>query len=365
MSILSRLALLPDSDPPTVGGSLRSPHLKPKSNYRPITDVSRVHNRDGCCRITESRDLVENAHIILRSERDWFIREGMDMYNSATDLPLDHITDDIKNGFLLRRDLHYAFDSSLFCLAVKEGKVVVHFLRRTYEVGAYYRNVEFRLPAGETALEFIWARFAWIVIPLIAKFASSGNRLVKLADGQTRRVGTKVPNTGDASTTTSAAMESAPRGTGSATSTRSHKRKKNRPNTDCPDIVIDHAARVGIAIPRHPNMVTHDTGIVAVRNSLDDNHEYPSDTSTPPSTGSPTPLTPTQTCDSAPVAVSQQERELDGQKQQHFFPLMSMLHPSCILRLLNIGCSRGHNVVKLIHVANCAVVSRPGSYAAC
>lgn len=114
-----------------------------------------VRTREVSCRITDSRDLVENAHIIPPAERDWFVRECMGAYNSAADLSLDHIIDDIKNGLLLHRDLHFAINSSLFCLAVKEEKVVVHFLKRTYDIGAFYHNLEFRLPPGESSIELM------------------------------------------------------------------------------------------------------------------------------------------------------------------------------------------------------------------
>lgn len=248
-----------------------------------------------------------------------------------SNLPLDHLTEDIKNCFLLRHDLHHAFNSRLFCLAVKEGKIVVHFLRRTYEVGACYHNLEFRLPAGEPALEFIWARFAWSVFPLITKFASTQNCLVRLADGATRRTGTKrpavVPSPGDTSTTTSTSTTATVLNVGSMGFTRPHKRKMDRPNTDCPDTIFSCSATIEPAISgrtdgRSP--LDHDPGIPAARNSPGEDHQSP----TRPSTS----LTSNHTYDLGvmlPTPMSHQERERDCQKQQPFFPLMSMLYLSC------------------------------------
>lgn len=304
-------------------------HISPRNPIIGPSQMSAgVHNRDGSCRITDSRDLVENAHIIPRSEREWFVREGMDTYNSAPDLPPHHIVDDIKNGFLLRRDLHSAFDTNLFCLAVKDGKVVVHFLKRTYEIGAYYHNLEFRLPAGEPALEFMWARFAWSVIPFIAKFASTRGCLVKLADGQTRRVGSKeppvAPDGGDPSTPTTTAPTGG--GTGASSNNKSRKRKKHRPNNDGLDFNLEYATCLGAEILRQPEAISHlshDPNIAADSNPPGIVH--------PASIG---PVSPHSSGERLPIAVSPQEHERDCQKQQRFFPLMSMLHPSqelCII----------------------------------
>lgn len=150
---------------------------------------SGVHIRDGSCRITDSRDSTGNAHIVPRSEREWFARNAMHHYNSALQSTSDQI-DDVRNGFLMRRDLHHAFDKSVFCLAVKEGKVVSHFLERTYEIGPMYHNTTFRLPEADPSVEFVWARFAWSIFPAVGSFARASGRFIKRADGRITCIGT-------------------------------------------------------------------------------------------------------------------------------------------------------------------------------
>lgn len=279
--------------------------------------------RDVSCRITDSRDLLENAHIIPRSERDWFVRERMGTYNSATDLSPDHIIDDIKNGFLLRRDLHFAFDSSLFCLAVKEGKVVVHFLKRTYEIGAFYHNLEFRLPPGEPSLEFMWARFAWSVFPFIAMFANSPGCLVKPINGPAYRIGSKrpafIPDAGGSSTPSSTTAAPTARD-----SSCEGPKKKNRCNTDTINITTASTGSPGTETPDVKADNDHVTAFAAPNNI--------------PGTSSPASHAPESPpgCNSSPIpsnkispvratSLSRLEHARDTEKQQHFFPRMSMI----------------------------------------
>lgn len=102
----------------------------------------------------------------------------MRTYNSNPAAAKDttRVIDDVRNGLLLRQDLHSTFDRAVFCLAVKEGVVVPHFLEPTYELGALYHNTTFRLPAADPCVEFVWARFAWSIIPLAASFDANPAR---------------------------------------------------------------------------------------------------------------------------------------------------------------------------------------------
>lgn len=93
----------------------------------------------------------------------------MNAYNSSAGRisSIDIITGNVCNGFLLCHDLHHGFDSSLFTLVVKEGRVVVHFLEVTHDLARLYHNVTFRLLRADPCLKFTWARFAWSFLPFV------------------------------------------------------------------------------------------------------------------------------------------------------------------------------------------------------
>lgn len=97
----------------------------------------------------------------------------MQVYNFSLKSPTLSSIDDVQNGVLLRKDIHFAFDQKTFCLVVKEGVVVSHYLKPTNELAALYHNAEFCLPGAQPAVEFFWARFAWSILPLVGPFESN------------------------------------------------------------------------------------------------------------------------------------------------------------------------------------------------
>lgn len=97
----------------------------------------------------------------------------MQVYNFSLKSPTLSAIDDVQNGVLLRKDIQFAFDQKTFCLVVKQGVVVSHYLKPTNELAALYHNAEFWLPGAQSAVEFFWARFAWSILPLVGPFESN------------------------------------------------------------------------------------------------------------------------------------------------------------------------------------------------
>ena len=76
--------------------------------------------------------------------------------------------------------MHHGFDDCKFVIARKGGQWVAHFLEPTYDLGQLYHNRPVEIPRG-VRTEFILARFAWAIFPLVKRFVEHGpERSVKV-----------------------------------------------------------------------------------------------------------------------------------------------------------------------------------------
>lgn len=152
-------------------------------NAPSVSSVSAaVITRDKGCTISKHRDYIERAHLCPRDEIDWFQKNGMRQYNSRFNTSGLLITDDTANAMAMRADIHRAFDDCKFAIVRKKGCWVTHFLETTHELGAVYHNRPVEVMGG-VAPEFILARYAWAIFPLVKAFMEQGpSRLVKVRE---------------------------------------------------------------------------------------------------------------------------------------------------------------------------------------
>jgi hypothetical protein len=86
-----------------------------------------VSARDKCCRISKKNgaDYFTRAHLVPRSEKDWFETSGMEEYNLNRQLSRDWMLDGVRNAIALRNDIHLAFDDRKFVIVLKQSKWVI------------------------------------------------------------------------------------------------------------------------------------------------------------------------------------------------------------------------------------------------
>lgn len=101
----------------------------------------------------------------------------MNLFGANPALSRPESINDVRNGILLRADLHFALDMHKFTFCVKNGRVVVHFLQPTADLGRQFYNVELRA-VQDAAPEFFFARFALSVFPLVRNFAGAPGRRI-------------------------------------------------------------------------------------------------------------------------------------------------------------------------------------------
>lgn len=147
--------------PASTGNAMQPPPLASGvTNY--------VHNRDGACVISKSRDLLERAHLCPRSESEWFSSNCMQQYNLST--RVEPAVDDPANAVSMRSDLHQGFDVyKNFVIAPKVSQWSVHFLEPTLDVGNLYHNCPLDLSASISP-QFLLSRFAWAIFPELGPF---------------------------------------------------------------------------------------------------------------------------------------------------------------------------------------------------
>ena len=127
-----------------------------------------VHNRDGGCVISKSRDNLERAHLCPRSESEWFSSNRMEQYNLS--MQVEPAVDDSANGISMRSDLHNAFDVyKKFVIAPKGSQWAVHFLEPTMDIGNLYHNCPLDLSVSISP-QFLLSRFAWAIFPKVRAF---------------------------------------------------------------------------------------------------------------------------------------------------------------------------------------------------
>jgi hypothetical protein len=103
----------------------------------------------------------------------------MSTYNIDLNLDGDNLLRDLTNALLLRSDIHTIFDQRKFVFFPKDKDcLVVHMLEPTSDYGPIYHNT--KVDARSCGLEFLYARFAWAIFPLLSGFLArpSTSRLV-------------------------------------------------------------------------------------------------------------------------------------------------------------------------------------------
>ncbi|KAH8800809.1 hypothetical protein F5884DRAFT_808886 [Xylogone sp. PMI_703] len=138
-----------------------------------------VRARDVVCRVSAHQTGVEVAHLIPAAESAWFETNRMARYNPNRILDADNLLRDPANALLLRSDLHKAFDERQFVYFPKDDKgFVVHVLQSATDLRLLYHNARVDITGCE--VNFVFARLAWSIFPLLAQFlvSSSKPRLV-------------------------------------------------------------------------------------------------------------------------------------------------------------------------------------------
>ena len=170
----------PHDDIPPAWSDIPQGHTTAASGYEytfsDSTSVSSVAgaviNRDRGCVVTGYGDGLESAHLCPKSETKWFSDNGMINYNRRGNMSGDIVVDDVANQICLRSDVHTVFDSGAWVIVPKEGGWVIHFCNFTNTLGFLYHNTPLKLSNMQP--EFLLARFAWTIFPLIKQFITSG-----------------------------------------------------------------------------------------------------------------------------------------------------------------------------------------------
>jgi len=98
-----------------------------------------AESRDRTCRISDSIEGLQVAHIIPRKEDHWFTKNYMYSYN--TDKHKNNTVTNVSNLFLVRADLHIVYDMHKWTMVLKESsrdqgrlELVFHQLKQATEL---------------------------------------------------------------------------------------------------------------------------------------------------------------------------------------------------------------------------------------
>lgn len=114
-------------------------------------------------------EAYEKAHLCPVQENDWFHAQMMQDYNTDEGRTGNMAIYDVNNIMLLRADLHKSFDDRKFAFVPKDGTLVVHMLWASSELSMLYQNVRLH-PMDSIPREFLLARFAWALFPMLEGF---------------------------------------------------------------------------------------------------------------------------------------------------------------------------------------------------
>ncbi|KAK9480329.1 hypothetical protein V1514DRAFT_326091 [Lipomyces japonicus] len=127
------------------------------------------------------------AHIIPRAEKEWFEINGMRHWNWEKNLCETSLLESQANLMLLRADVHQAFDDKYLVLYPKDASgFYVHMLEYMSDLGVLYHNSKTHSLLN-CQPEFLYARFAWSLFPLITGFLGTSveKEVISVAeDGQ-------------------------------------------------------------------------------------------------------------------------------------------------------------------------------------
>ena len=151
--------------------------LPSKSSERSNLSVA-INLRDGSCRMSDHEEGCEIAHLCPRSEDCWFHANEMQRYIHDVRRSGLGAINDISNVMLLRSDLHTAFDQAKLVFVPKRSlaagdSFVTHLLASSTELRRLYHNTKLH-PITGISHEFLLARFAWSIFPLLEGFLHDG-----------------------------------------------------------------------------------------------------------------------------------------------------------------------------------------------
>ncbi|KAI0190183.1 hypothetical protein EV127DRAFT_365495 [Xylaria flabelliformis] len=140
---------------------------------RPEHDLELAPDATRCC-ITKSQLAVEDFHLIPSDKQQWFRHNGMKRY-CHIGTGEKYAIDDNRNIVRLNSNLHRLFDQRLFVVAPKPPYAfAIHVLNNdgaAREFAHSYHNVPIHTQYREgICREFLFARFAYNVFPLLRDF---------------------------------------------------------------------------------------------------------------------------------------------------------------------------------------------------
>ncbi|KAK0664040.1 hypothetical protein DIS24_g456 [Lasiodiplodia hormozganensis] len=178
----------PHSELPSAWAACYTP-LEDTASITAATDSStKVHVRDASCRMSAHAHLCEPAYLLPVRNDSWFDENDMHRYVSDRRFANIH---DVANRLLLRRDLSTAFFIRQLTFVPKAGDLVTTLLTPSTELAMLYHNTEV-LPLRGVATEFLFARFAYCIFPMLDGFLASGVERLLLLSSES---GTSEPRT--------------------------------------------------------------------------------------------------------------------------------------------------------------------------
>ncbi|KAF8241798.1 hypothetical protein K440DRAFT_568058, partial [Wilcoxina mikolae CBS 423.85] len=130
------------------------------------------------CKISDYADEPENAHMVPKEEATWYCANTMSVYATNQQMSESNPTTDTANLLSLQKDLHSAFDRSIFVFVPKGAAFYVHLLVRTPDFCPIYHNREVSGLTTAVSPQFLFARFAWAIFPFAKAFIKrSGTRI--------------------------------------------------------------------------------------------------------------------------------------------------------------------------------------------
>ncbi|KAL8919416.1 MAG: hypothetical protein Q9208_006794 [Pyrenodesmia sp. 3 TL-2023] len=126
-----------------------------------------VRRRDNACRLTASKESLETAHVVPAKELAWFNKNNMIRYTYDAQSMITSA-----NLFMLRKDIHTAYDAHKWAIVPKSSTWVFQHLDTAPELGALFHNTEL-YPLTGLRSEYLFARFALAVFPMLNAFLTN------------------------------------------------------------------------------------------------------------------------------------------------------------------------------------------------
>ncbi|KAL9594886.1 MAG: hypothetical protein Q9219_006778 [cf. Caloplaca sp. 3 TL-2023] len=130
-----------------------------------------VQARDISCRVTDTVENCESAHLVPSQETDWFEDQGMGRY--SIDRAMLPIVENSANSLRLRKDLHHWFDELGWVIVPKDSQWVFHLLSSSEKQGPILHNASLH-PLKGISVEYLLAAFARAIFSLLGRWLRDG-----------------------------------------------------------------------------------------------------------------------------------------------------------------------------------------------